>query len=157
MNEYDTIWHNLKQCDDKFWDVANVVNVSNFFHLWTTSSCLKAPAACCIRGGTGHVSTSWHGARTSTKINKHIEKPNAFVKWKHLENWATPMGFVKTSGHWVPFYTLVASTCYSTCERYWQVISLPRARAIWCCLAAGTLWSISSAGKGSLTWYLNAI
>ena len=29
MNEYDTIWHNLKQCDDKFWDVANVVNVSN--------------------------------------------------------------------------------------------------------------------------------
>ena len=82
---------------------------------------------------------------------------NAFIKWKHLGNWTTPMGFVKISGHWVPFYTLVASTCYSTCERYWQVISLPRARAIWCCLAAGTLWSISSAGKGSLTWYLNAI
>ena len=59
-----------------------------------------------------------------------------FIEWKHMGNWTTQTGFIKASGHSIPFYTLLA--------RYeWGAISLPRARAFW-----STLRSTSSTGKG---------
>ena len=66
-----------------------------------------------------------------------------FIEWKHMGNWTTQTGFIKASGHSIPFYTLLA--------RYeWGAISLPRARAFW-----STLRSTSSAGKGH--WHGNSM